>query len=162
MNEQSIAVHGRLRSLHATLATAESLTGGRLAARLTSVAGASETYRGGFITYVTDLKRDVLGVAESVIAERGVVSAECAVAMAQGARGSADATYAVSTTGVAGPGPHGGVAAGTVFVGIAGPHEAYAVELALGGSRNQIQDSTCVHALSELLDLLLREDTGLE
>ncbi|MGL5827273.1 MAG: CinA family protein [Nocardioides sp.] len=156
------SIHRRLRALAATVATAESLTGGRLAVQLTSIAGASRTFRGGFVTYATDLKRDVLGVPGPTIDRHGVVSAECAVAMAHGARRTANATYGVSTTGVAGPGPHDAVAAGTVFVGVAGPREAYAIRLALAGSRDQIQDLAGIHALSELLDLLLREDNSLE
>ncbi len=155
-------VHVALRTREATVATAESLTGGRLAALLTETPGASDTYRGGFVTYATELKVELLGVPESVIQDHGVVSAECAVAMAEGARRTTGATYAVSTTGVAGPGPQDGVPAGRVFVGVSGPAGSVASELNLTGSRSEIQRQTCAHALSELLGLLRREDMGLE
>jgi nicotinamide-nucleotide amidase len=156
------AVHLRLFQLGATVSTAESLTGGRLAALLTATPGASETYVGGFVTYATRLKSSELGVPEGLIAEFGVVSAECAAAMAEGARAVTGSTYGVSTTGVAGPGPQDGLPAGLVFVGLAGPEGVRAVELNLHGSRNQVQDLASLHALSELDALLLREDMGLE
>jgi nicotinamide-nucleotide amidase len=156
------AVHLRLLQLGATVSTAESLTGGRLAALLTATPGASETYVGGFVTYATRLKSSELGVPEGLIAEFGVVSAECAAAMAEGARAVTGSTYGVSTTGVAGPGPQDGLPAGLVFVGLAGPEGVRVVELNLHGSRNQVQDLASLHALSELDALLLREDMGLE
>lgn len=155
-------VHAQLLRLGATLSTAESLTGGRLASLLTATPGASDTYVGGFVTYATRLKSSELGVPEALIAEFGVVSPECAVSMAHGACKAAGSTYALSTTGVAGPGPQDGVPAGRVFVGVNGPHDSFAVELNLHGSRNQVQDLASSHALSELHALLLREDMGLE
>lgn len=155
-------VHEALRSRAATVSTAESLTGGRLAALLTATPGASDTYRGGFVTYATELKVALLAVPESVIHEHGVVSAECALAMAQGAKSAAGATYGVSTTGVAGPGPQDGVPAGRVYVAISGPTGSEAFELNLIGNRSEVQDLAAAHALSELLGLLRREDMGLE
>jgi PncC family amidohydrolase len=136
---------GRTR---ATLATAESLTGGRLAALMTEVPGSSEVYRGGVVAYATELKLDVLEVPEAVVEEYGVVSAECALAMARGVRRLARATYGVSTTGVAGPDRQEDKPAGTVFVGLAGPdgHETV-VALELVGDRATIQDRTCSEAL---------------
>ncbi len=155
-------VHSALLGLGATVATAESLTGGRLAALLTETPGASDTYRGGFVTYATELKQDLLGVPSSVIRDHGVVSAECALAMADGARKAAGSTYAVSTTGVAGPGPQDGVPAGRVYVAVCGPDGSTAFELNLTGSRSEVQEQTCGHALSELRGLLRREDMRLE
>ena len=84
----------------------------------------------------------------------GVVSAECAVAMARGARELTGATYAVSTTGVAGPDTQEGKPAGTVFVGLAGPVAETAVALDLVGSRYEIRDRTCAEALSALRAIL--------
>ncbi|CAN5494087.1 hypothetical protein BH11ACT8_BH11ACT8_32730 [soil metagenome] len=75
------SVHDQLRAADATLATAESLTGGRLGAWLTSVPGASATYRGGVIAYATELKIALLGVPVEIVERHGVVSAECARAM---------------------------------------------------------------------------------
>ncbi len=150
-------VHAELRRRGAMLATAESLTGGRLAAVLTQTPGASQTYAGGVVTYATALKRDVLGVSEQLLAAHGVVSAECALAMARGVRALTGAAYAVSTTGVAGPGPADGVPAGRVFIGIVGPMSEHVAELDLTGDRSAVQTASCEHAVSELLALLLRE-----
>ncbi len=110
-----------LVSRGATLATAESLTGGRLAARITAVPGASQAYVGGVVAYATEVKQDLLGVPDPLLARHGVVSPECARAMAEGARRLLGASHALATTGVAGPDLQEGQPAGTVFVGVAGP-----------------------------------------
>lgn len=161
MTGTAASLHALLREAGATVATAESLTGGRLAALLTSVPGASETYVGGLVTYSTDLKLSLLGVPEAVVAQHGVVSAECARAMAEGARLVTGATWAVSTTGVAGPGPQDGVPAGTVHVGIAGPGSTTALALELVGGREAVQDRTCAEAVSALCAIIGREETPL-
>ena len=114
-------VHALLLDRGQTVATAESLTGGGLGRLLTATPGSSATYVGGFVTYATRLKGTLLGVPDDLIATHGVVSAECALAMARGARDLTGATYALSTTGVAGPDPQEGRPAGTVFVGVVGP-----------------------------------------
>ena len=161
MTPSAASVHARLRELGATLATAESLTGGRLAARLTSVPGSSETYVGGVVSYATSMKTDLLGVPPDLVATHGVVSAECARAMATGARRITGATYAVSTTGVAGPGPQDGVPAGTAYVAVAGPDSVTAVALELVGDRATVQDRTCDEALSVVSAILGGEETSL-
>jgi len=137
-----------------SLATAESLTGGRLAALITGVAGASRVYRGGVVAYATDLKRQLLGVPEEVVARHGVVSAECARAMAEGARARLGATYAVSTTGVAGPDRQDDKPAGTVFVAVAGPGGTAVTALELVGDRAAVQERTCHEAVSALATAL--------
>ena len=86
-----------------TLATAESLTGGQLSARLTDVPGASRCFVGGVVSYATRVKVSLLGVPAEVVEEYGVVSEECAAAMAHGVRDRLAATYGLATTGVAGP-----------------------------------------------------------
>ena len=142
-----------LAELHrrgATLATAESLTGGRLAALLTGVAGASRVYSGGVVAYASDVKQQLLGVPADLVARHGVVSAECARAMAEGARAALGATYAVSTTGVAGPDPQEGKPVGTVFVGVAGPGGTTVTALELVGDRHAVQERTCREAISAL------------
>ncbi|MET0524822.1 MAG: CinA family protein [Nocardioides sp.] len=161
MATPATSLHALLRARGATIATAESLTGGRLAALLTAVPGSSETYVGGVVSYATSLKTDLLGVPPELIAKHGVVSAECARAMATGARQVTGATYAVSTTGVAGPGPQDGVPAGTVYVAVAGPETVTAVTLELVGDRATIQDRTCQEALSVVSAILDGEETGL-
>lgn len=145
----------------ASLATAESLTGGLLAARVTAVPGASRVYVGGLVAYATAVKRSLLGVPEPVVATYGVVSAQCARAMAAGARERFAATWAVATTGVAGPDLQEGKPAGTVYVGIAGPGQVTAVALELAGDRATIRERTCDEALSALGDMLRREEPPL-
>jgi PncC family amidohydrolase len=155
-----------LRHSQATLATAESLTGGQLAVLMTEIPGSSEVYRGGVVAYATELKVDLLDVPESVIERHGAVSAECALAMARGVRRLTGATYGVSTTGVAGPERQEGKPVGTVFVGFAGPdgHEVVAA-LELVGDRAAVQDRTCEEALHQVAAHvsrhLPREEPGL-
>lgn len=151
-----------LRDRGATLATAESLTGGRLAAGITAVPGASTVYVGGVVAYATRLKQQLLGVPARVVAEHGVVSGECAVAMAAGVRDALGATYGLSTTGVAGPDRQEGHPPGTVFVGVAGPAGARAVGLALpDGDRGEVQDRTVEEALAMLRGILRGEEPPL-
>jgi len=145
----------------ATLATAESLTGGRLAAAVTAVPGASESYLGGFVTYATSLKQSLLGVPADLVERYGVVSAECAQAMAAGCRDATGATYALATTGVAGPDSQEGKAVGTVFVGLAGPDGVSALTMELVGDRHQIQDRACREALSALSGIIRGEQPPL-
>jgi nicotinamide-nucleotide amidase len=147
-------VHALLRERSATVATAESLTGGRLAAALTAVPGASNTYVGGVVAYATSMKEEVLGVSASIVAAHGVISSECALAMARGVLVVTGATYAMSTTGVAGPDSQEGHPPGTVHVGLVGPDVATALSLELVGSRLAICERTCEEALAALGDLL--------
>jgi nicotinamide-nucleotide amidase len=154
-------VHELLMERGATVATAESLTGGQLSARLTAAPGASDTFLGGVVSYATELKVEVLGVPEAVVTTHGVISAECAIAMARGVRSLTGATYAVSTTGVAGPAEQEGKPAGTVFVGIAGPSGVSALSLELVGDRGTITARTCDEALAALADTLREEETAL-
>ena len=109
----------RLRDRSATLAVAESLTGGLVLATLTDVPGSSDVLRGGVVSYATDLKADLLGVDPAVLKAGGPVQAEVAAAMALGVARACGATVGLATTGVAGPGPAGGHPAGTVHVAVA-------------------------------------------
>ncbi|MFI7290757.1 CinA family protein [Streptomyces anulatus] len=134
-----------------TLAVAESLTGGLVAADLTSIPGASRSFRGSVTAYATALKRDVLGVDESLLAERGAVDPEVALQMAVGVRRVLDADWGVSTTGVAGPEPQDGQPVGTVYVAVAGPSGIEKVTaLRLNGERADIRGESVRGAL-ELL-----------
>lgn len=152
MSEPSLPtrVFLKLRAGGETLATAESLTGGQLAALITEVPGVSDTYLGGVVSYATEVKVSLLGVPDEVVERDGVVSGACAEAMAAGVRGLTGAAYALSTTGVAGPTEQEGKPVGTVYVGIAGPGVLRSVELNLDGDRPTIQDETCQRALAEL------------
>ena len=152
---------GLLAGSDATLATAESLTGGRLAAAVTAVPGASAHFLGGFVTYASELKESLLAVPHTLVETYGVVSAECAGAMATGCRTATGATYALSTTGVAGPDRQEGKPVGTVFVGIAGPDGVSTLSMELVGDRQQVQERACREALSALCGILRREQPGL-
>jgi nicotinamide-nucleotide amidase len=161
MTDRDARVHRLLRAGGHTIATAESLTGGRLAVHLTDVPGASQTYLGGVVAYATEVKASILDVPADLIDEYGVVSAECAKAMAVGARALTGASYGLSTTGVAGPTDQEGKAPGTVFVGISGPGLLDALELDLAGDRGAIQEQTCVAALEAVAAILVEEETTL-
>lgn len=161
MADQVERIHLLLRSSGATVATAESLTGGRLAVALTDVPGASETYLGGVVSYATALKESMLGVDPGLIEQYGVISAECARAMASGVRAVTGATYGLATTGVAGPATQDGKPPGTVFVGIAGPGLVEAVGLELSGRRHQIQERACREAFGAFEAVLRREEPPL-
>lgn len=104
-----------------SIACAESCTGGKIADALTSVPGASVIFRGGLVAYSPEVKKRVLGVPEKTLAEFGVVSRECAEAMALGAAKTLGADWSVATTGVAGPGPQDGIPAGTVCIAVFTP-----------------------------------------
>jgi nicotinamide-nucleotide amidase len=142
---------------HQSIATAESLTAGLLAATLAGVPGASEVLRGGLVTYTEHTKILLAGVAPQILAEVGPVAAPTARALAVGARQRCEATWGVGLTGVAGPEPHGGHDVGTVFVGLAGPGETGAievVELHLSGTRWDIRLSAAREAISRLRALV--------
>jgi nicotinamide-nucleotide amidase len=137
------------------LATAESCTGGMVAARLTDVPGASATFVGGVVAYADDVKEAELGVADELLAEHGAVSAEVAAAMAEGARRQLGVDVAVAVTGVAGPG--GGTPekpVGRVYLHASGPDGALARMLDLPGERAQVRLRATVTALHLLRALL--------
>ncbi len=150
------AVHADLRELGATIAVAESLTGGLLTAALTSTAGASETVRGGLVVYATDLKATMAGVPADLLAERGAVDPDVALALARGVRTRLGATYGLGVTGVAGPDPQDGKPVGTVFLAIAGPSDEIVAERTFSGDRAAIRSA----AVDATLDVLKRECTN--
>ncbi|MGW1163039.1 CinA family protein [Streptomyces sp. NPDC002513] len=153
-----------------TLAVAESLTGGLVAAEITAVAGASRAFRGSVTAYATDLKRDVLGVDGTLLAERGAVDPQVAVQMAAGVRKALGADWGIATTGVAGPDPQDGRPVGTVFVAVDGPFEDVSDELGggkvaalrLNGDRADIRRESVRSVLALLLGALVGEQTGNE
>jgi nicotinamide-nucleotide amidase len=140
-----------------SVATAESLTAGLLAATLAGVPGASKVLRGGLVTYTERTKILLAGVAPEILDEVGPVAAPTARALAVGARQRCEATWGVGLTGVAGPEPHGGHAVGTVFMGLAGPDETDAievVELHLSGTRWDIRLAAVRESISRLRALV--------
>lgn len=147
--------HAALRARGATVATAESLTGGLIAAALTAQAGSSATFRGGLVVYATPLKASLAGVDPGLLAERGAVDPDVAVGLAEGARDRLGATFGIGITGVAGPSPQDGQEVGTVFLALAGPGPTQLKRLRLAGDRAAIRTASVAAAL----DLLVRESS---
>jgi nicotinamide-nucleotide amidase len=134
-----------------SLATAESCTGGLLGKMLTDIAGSSNYYREGFITYANESKTELLGVPSEMIAAHGAVSEPVALAMAAGAAKRANTPYALSITGIAGPG--GGMPekpVGTVWIGLAAGGKTSARMFHLAGDREMIRDRAAKMALTIL------------
>jgi len=162
--DESAPIEGTLGDLlterEETLATAESLTGGLVGSRVTDVPGASAYFDRGFVTYAYDAKRELLGVSREALDAEGAVSAPVAGEMAAGARDRADTTWAVATTGIAGPG--GGTAekpVGLVYVGVAhaapwGTEESFVwtERVVLDGDRSAVKRK----AVDAALDALVR------
>lgn len=139
-----------------TVATAESLTAGLLAATVAGVPGASTVLRGGLIVYATDLKGALAGVDSDVLAEDGPVARRTAAQLAEGAARRCGADWGVGLTGVAGPDPQDGHRPGTVFLGIAGPDGTEVTELKMRGDRWEIRSGCVREAVSSLLERLAR------
>ena len=142
-----------------TFATAESCTGGQVAARITAFPGSSSVYRGGVVSYWSEVKRDALGVPWTLIEEHGAVSDPCARAMAEGARKLTGADLAVSVTGVAGPdSDERGNPVGLVFIALATPEGTFCRRTENGSRRRcLIQEVSVNHAY----DMIRRYLTGL-
>ena len=143
-----------LRARHWRVATAESCTGGLVAAACTAVAGSSDWFERGFVTYSNEAKVQSLGVAAALIERHGAVSREVALAMAEGVLRQAPADLALSVTGIAGPGGAvPGKPVGTVWLGLAVRGQAARAELLqLGGDRASIRAQTVQQALQRLLE----------
>ena len=147
------AVGRMLRARGETVSVAESCTGGYLGQRITSIAGSSDYFVGGFLTYSELMKRTLLGVDEQLLRMHGAVSEQAAEEMARGARERTGSTWALSVTGVAGPGggtEHNPV--GTVIVGLAGPARIHAHRHRFVGDRERVR----LWASQAALDLLRR------
>jgi nicotinamide-nucleotide amidase len=140
-----------LRSRGWTGATAESCTGGMVAAALTAIAGSSDAFTGGVVAYSNELKHDLLSVPESVLDEHGAVSAEVAAAMASGARARLGADAAVAVTGIAGPG--GGTEekpVGLVYLHVSSPAGEDTRRMDIPGSREAVRARAATAALQLL------------
>ncbi|MDL2339131.1 MAG: CinA family protein [Pseudomonadota bacterium] len=146
------ALSRALRSRGWRLATAESCTGGLIAAACTSLAGSSDWFERGFVAYSNEAKTELLGVPEALIAQHGAVSEAVARAMAEGALQRSSAQRAVALTGIAGPGgatPDKPV--GTVWLAVARPDGTTALLLHLAGDRAAVRHQTVTRALRALL-----------
>ena len=142
-----------LKARGETVSVAESLTGGGLGHALTAVPGASEVFIGGIIAYTSDVKVNFLGVPRAIIDEVSVVSEEVAVAMATGAREKIGTTWAISTTGIAGPGDYMGIREGTVWIAIAGPINQTLL-LTLDGGRDGVRQGAISSAIGNFARIL--------
>jgi len=150
-------VLAQLRERGHTVAVAESLTGGLVAAALTDIPGASASFRGAVVTYSAELKAALLGVDQAMLARHGAVYAPVAAAMAAGVRTRLGATYGVATTGVAGPEPADGQPVGTAHIAVSAADDTIVRTIALRGDRHQIRRLTVEHALGLLLGRLREE-----
>ncbi|MGH8851988.1 MAG: CinA family protein [Casimicrobiaceae bacterium] len=143
------------RARRAMLATAESCTGWLVAGAITAVAGSSDWFERGFVTYSNRAKVEELGVDPAIIERFGAVSAETARAMAQGARAASGAQWTVAVTGIAGPaGGSPDKPVGTVWFAWAGPDGAEALHRRLDGDRTAVRAASVEIALQGLLDRL--------
>jgi len=142
-----------LTERNATVSVAESCTGGLLGQRITSVAGSSKYFVGGFLVYTDSIKEQLLGLDPKLIAAHTSVSEEAACAMAEAARVRTGSTYAVSATGEAGPESASGAPVGTVFIAISGPKPTEARRLQLPGDRARVR----IFAAQAALDFLRRQ-----
>ena len=151
MSAEAVLTAARKAGL--TIATAESCTGGLVAAALTEVAGSSDVFERGFVTYSNAAKQEMLGVQETTIATHGAVSEETAREMAEGALAQSHAGLAVSVTGIAGPGPSERKPEGRVCFALAQhgqPTKSETCEFGALG-RNKVRRASCEHALALLL-----------
>ena len=137
-----------------TLCLAESITGGGLASAITDIAGSSEIFLGGFVTYSEKSKLKFLEIPKRLITKHTVVSEEVAIDMANSIREQFGADYAISTTGVAGPGSAYGQKAGTVWVAIADRKNCVAIALDISGDRATVRNSTIESALAAFSRIL--------
>jgi len=154
-------IGAQLRRQGATVAVAESCTGGMVAERITSVPGSSDYFLGGFLVYSDGMKQSLLGVDPALIQRHTALSAEVARAMAEQARARTGATYAVSTTGEAGPESSSGAPVGTVYIGMAGPEGASETrKLNLPGDRARIRMFATQAALDALRRRLMGQPEG--
>ncbi|MFG1951361.1 CinA family protein [Micromonospora sp. NPDC048830] len=135
-----------------TLATVESLTGGLLSAAVVEIAGVSGVYRGGLVVYATELKSELAGVPADLLADRGPVDPDVALALAEGGRRRCGADWGLATTGVAGPQPQDGKPVGLVYVAVAGPGGAEVRRLDLDGGRDHIRSAAVIEAFRLLTE----------
>ncbi|MBK7142139.1 MAG: competence/damage-inducible protein A [bacterium] len=148
-----------LRTNRATVAVAESCTGGQLGMALTAAPGSSDYFLGGVLAYSNEVKQSQLGVSDEILAKHGAVSEECAIAMATGVRKLAGSSYAISVTGVAGPG--GGTDSkpvGLVYVGVSSEKRTIARKYSFGIDR----EINRTRATYTAIELLRREILGIE
>ena len=146
---------GLLAARGQTVGTAESLTGGLVAAALTTIPGASAVFRGGIVAYATDVKQSLLAVPPDLLERVGTVHKDVALAMARGVRGALGADVGLATTGVAGPEPADRQPVGTVHIAVVAPCGVVHEPLSLNGSRDGIRLATVNHLLELFVRMLM-------
>jgi len=152
VNNAAQNLYDCLHGTRATVAVAESCTGGLVADAVTDIAGCSDYFVLAVVAYADRAKTDMLDVSEHIIAQHGAVSAEVAEAMARGVAAAGCATYAVSTTGIAGPtGATSGKPVGLVYIGLAGPEGSRAVRCEFDGNRRSVKEQAAAAALDALV-----------
>ncbi|HEX5332436.1 MAG TPA: CinA family protein [Cellulomonas sp.] len=151
---RAVALLEALRTRGWSVAVAESLTGGMVIASLIDVPGASSVVRGGVVAYATDLKATLLGVDGALLAARGPVDPEVAMAMAEGVRRRLGADVGLATTGVAGPDPQDGHVPGTVHVAVAGPTTTQVRSMHLAGGRGEVRVAARTAVLALALEVV--------
>jgi nicotinamide-nucleotide amidase len=144
----------QLSKFNRSLSVAESITAGGLAHHLTAVPGSSKVFLGGIIAYSNEAKISQLLILKSDLKKFSPVSEEIAISMANNVRKEFKSDYALSTTGVAGPGAAYGQKAGTVWVGLSSKKESFAIALSLSGDREAIRHATIISALVALERIL--------
>ena len=155
IDEQARIVVEKATAAGATVATAESLTGGLIAAMLTSVPGSSASVRGGIVSYVNEVKAEVLGVSEDVLARQGAVDELVALQMARGALRELGSDVSVAVTGIAGPtGAEPGKPVGTVWIGCATAKKTHAACHHFEGGREAVRLQTVLIALRTMEEAL--------
>ncbi len=143
----------KLKSRGETVSVAESLTGGGLGHALTQVPGASEVFIGGVVAYTSDVKINILGVQKATIDQHTVVSEEVALEMARGAMEKLGTTWAIATTGIAGPGDYMGIREGTVWIAICGP-TCQTLQLTLDSGRDGVRQGAISSAMGTFARIL--------
>lgn len=153
-NPLAVDIIRLLKRRKQTLVTAESITGGLLSGVLTDISGSSAAFLGGLITYSDIAKSNFLDIPKRILTKHTAVSEVVAISMAESARAQFKSDYAISTTGVAGPGRAYGQKAGTVWIAIASKGGTVAVQLNLSGSRHEIRILTIESALATFARIL--------
>ena len=155
MSDLAAKVIDLLRERRQTISCAESITGGALTAALVSVSGASDVLLGSIVAYSKEIKISQLGLSAELIDDKGLVSKEVAIAMAKGARQRLASSWAISSTGSAGPTALDGSSPGEIWIAILGPDRQESVKFSLNGARQEVISGAVESALT-LLERILR------
>lgn len=155
MSDLAAKVIDLLRERSESISCAESITGGALISALVSISGASDVLLGSIVAYSKEMKINQLGLSAEFIDEKGLVSKEVALEMAKGARQKLGSSWAISSTGSAGPRALDGSSPGEIWIAIVGPDRQESVKLSLNGARQEVINGAVESALT-LLERILR------